>query len=320
MSQQVSTQGIAQAASEGGDWANAVNTDKICDDASLNTITRVINVSICGSLEELSSGGAGRTKWAPVEGKHVQVFGTDVQNELGMDNGTAMNALRSVTVLNARILQSRSTFPVPLGVNVSCLPKNEIVETGDKYVYCVLPESKINTPYDLFKAGSDLSASQQWRAMYKNYNSTNLETEGILDVKACPYIFVNDSHPVIAVLRVNQDLIGQHVDSMPKVDNEWRKISRSVFHQCCSALRQQILNKLATHDLTNFQVEIERVGGQDWLDLEDLNIVRARIGEKIPINATNEQITDIEERESRRFISTPYEYHARIELTYELEH
>lgn len=287
--------------------------------SSPGVVTRVVAVSICGSLEELSSGGAARSKWAPLEGKHVQVFGLDSHNELGIDNGQAVAALRSATVLKARLLESRSTYPVSLGVSVSCLPKNEIVETGDRYSYCVLPESRTNNPYDLFKADSDTEESQQWRSKYKEYNASNLETQGVLEVKACPYVFVKDTHPIIAVLRANTDLIGTHIDSMPKIDGEWYKISRTVLQQCCSALRTQILSKLSTHDLNTFQVNIERVGGQDWIDLNDMSIVRARISEKIPVNASEDEVMELEDRESRRFTTTPYEYHARIELTYELE-
>lgn len=312
---------VANQAVELAEASKAPTVERISENSSaLNAVTRVVTVSICASLEELSSGGAARAKWAPLEGKQVQVFGLDSHNELGIDNGQAINALRSVTVLNARLLESRSTFPVSLGVNVSCLPKNEIVETGDRYAYCVLPESRVSVPYDLFKASSDIQGSQQWRAQYKDYNSSNLETEGVLEVKSCPYVFVSDKHPTIAVLRANTDLIGTHVDNMPKIDGEWVKISRTVFQQCCSALRSQILSKLSTHDMTNFQVNIERVGGQDWIDLNDMSVVRARIGDKIPATATEDEILEIEDRESRRFTATPYEYHARIELTYELEH
>lgn len=287
--------------------------------ASIGTVSRVVTVSICASLEELSSGGAARAKWAPLDGKQVQVFGLDAHNELGIDNSQAINALRSATILSAKLLESRSTFPVSLGVSVSCLPKNEIVETGDRYAYCVLPESRVSMPYDLFKADSDIQESQQWRAQYKEYNATNLETQGVLEVKSCPYVFVKDTHPIVAVLRANTELIGTHIDSMPKIDGEWFKISRAVLQQCCSALRTHVLSKLSTHDLTNFQVNIERVGGQDWIDLNDMNAVRARIGDKIPLNATDSEVMEIEDRESRRFTATPYEYHARIELTYELE-
>lgn len=282
-------------------------------------VTRVVNVSICASLEELSNGGAGRAKWAPVEGKQVQVFGLDAHNELGIDNGHALNTLRAATITNATLRESSSTFPVPLGVNVSCLPKNEIVENGERYTFCALPESKVSSPYTLFKADADMQESQQWRNQYKEYNATNLETQGILEVQNCPYVFVKDTHPIVAVLRVNPDIIGTYIDNQPKIDGEWYKISRSVLEQCCHALKTQVLNKLSTHDLTNFQVNIERVGGQEWMDLNDMLPVRARIAHKIPHNATMEQINEIEDESARHFMSTPYEYHARIELTYELE-
>ena len=77
---------------------------------------------------------------------------------LNADLAAATNALRNVTITKATLLQvcffsgnlvlhalehlalatdvyvpqSYNTFGVPLGVTVSCLPKNEVVDTGDK--------------------------------------------------------------------------------------------------------------------------------------------------------------------------------------------
>jgi hypothetical protein len=287
---------------------------------SANTLTRVVAVSICGSLEELSTGGQARATWQPLESKHVQVFGLDSHNELGIESGTALNSLRNATILNARLLESKSTFPIPLGVNVSCLPKNEITETGDRYTYCVLPKSTTSQPYGIFKASADIEESQQWRSQYKEYNAGNLETQGVLVVKACPYVFVKDSHPIIAVLRHNTELIGAQIDNQPKIDNEWYKVSRTVLNQCCNALRSHVLSKIATHDLTSFQVSIERPGQQDWLDLNDLGVIRAAASKHIHKDMSTTEQNSIEDAEAHRFTTTPYEYHARIELTYELEH
>ena len=93
--------------------------------------------------------GPNAASWKPVEGKHASIFGVDesfngtstssdasAQNSgsmlLNADLAAATNALRNVTVTKATLLQSYNTFGVPLGVTVSCLPKNEVVDTGDR--------------------------------------------------------------------------------------------------------------------------------------------------------------------------------------------
>ena len=61
----------------------------------------------------------------------------------------------------------------------------------------------------------------QWRKDYPKYNATNIETEGVLEVQNCPYVFVHQDHPVISLLRHNASLIGCNIDAQPKIDNEW---------------------------------------------------------------------------------------------------
>eukprot|EP00961_Rhodomonas_salina_P178152 2402635-Rhodomonas_salina.5 len=295
-----------------------VTSSETMESDNVGVLTRVINVSLCGSLEELSQGGEARCKWAPMQGKHVQVFGLDSHNELGIDNNSATNSLRTATILKARLLESKSSFPWPLGVTVSCLPKNEITETGDRYAYTVLPDSSMNTPHVLYQADSDFKGSNQWRQQYKEYNASNLDTQGILEVKNCPYVFVKDSHPVIAVLRANTELIGQNIDNMPKIDGEWYKLSRNVLQQCCSALRTHVLSKLSTHDLNHFQVNVDRMDKQDWIELGDMSCIKSRM--EVPFGASSDKITMCEDEAAHRFLTTPYEYHSRIELTYELQH
>ena len=92
---------------------------------------------------------------------------------------------------------------------------------GDGYAYTVLPHSKINTPHTLYQCDVDAEEGNQWRKDFPKYNAANIEKEGILETQGCPYVFVNQEHPVIMLLRHNSALIGCNIDEQPKIDNEW---------------------------------------------------------------------------------------------------
>jgi len=287
------------------------------DAPNITTLKRVLNVNVTGSLTKLSQNGETATSWKPIDGKQVHMFGENSHEDANIDPSCATNALKGATIVSARLLETRNEYPFTLGVTVSCLPRNEIVDTGDKYTYTALPKSSVSSPYTLFEADSRTQDSQNWRKKYSEYNGTNLETQGVLEVKNCPYVFVKDTHPVIDVLRDNRELIGSDIDTHQKIDNEWFKVARQVHHQCCNALRSRVLSKLATHDLNYFNVKLERVGGQDWMDIGDGSVALASMA---PTNLTDP--TEIHLRQQQHlddFLTKEYNYNARLELSYELQ-
>ncbi len=51
----------------------------------------------------------------------------------------ATNQLRTALIHEVKLLQDRSTFPVPLGVHINCINSNEMTDLGERYAYTVLP-------------------------------------------------------------------------------------------------------------------------------------------------------------------------------------
>lgn len=119
--------------------------------AATQGINEVLSV-LQGTLMAFSMMGQNAATWKPVEGKHASIFG--MQDRVGglsssaadsdgtgsssmllnADLAAATNALRNVTITKATLLQSHNNFGVPLGVTISCLPKNEVIDTGDRCV------------------------------------------------------------------------------------------------------------------------------------------------------------------------------------------
>ena len=182
-----------------------------------SVLTRSVMVSITGSLANLAMQGTQAGVWRPVEGMQLKVFGMGSD----ADAQIATNQLRTALIHEVKLLEHRSTFPVPMGVNIECVPSNEKTDMGDGYAYTVLPHSSINTPHVLYQCEVDAEEGNQWRKEFPKYTAANIDSEGVLDVQACPYVFVNQDHPVTALLRLNSHLIGCNIDDQTKIDGEW---------------------------------------------------------------------------------------------------
>ena len=164
---------------------------------AITTVKRVLHVHIAGSLTKLSQDGDAACRWKPVEGKQTEMFG--VNGHADIDGSDASNAIRWATLTEARLLDSHNGLPFNIGITVSGLPRDEVVDTGHRYTYTALANSRSNAPQTLFQADSRTKESQQWRAKYSKYNSSNLETEGVIEMRQCPYVFVEVS-PVSGLL------------------------------------------------------------------------------------------------------------------------
>lgn len=162
-----------------------------------------------GTMNAFSVMGPNAASWKPVEGKHASIFGVDDSFGNGCMDGmgssgtgaevsggggvggsmllnadlaAATNALRNVTITKATLLQSYNTFGVPLGVSVSCLPKNEVVDTGDKYTFTTIPNTAVNMPSMLYEAGETHQQAMDWMRTFGKYNAGNLRTQDVLKV------------------------------------------------------------------------------------------------------------------------------------------
>lgn len=209
--------------------------------------------------------------WKPVEGKHAAIFGghdfsddhdtspggggTDGSGSssslLNADLAAATNALRNVTITKATLLQSHNTFGVPLGVTINCLPKNEVVDTGDRYTFTTIPNATINAPYVLYEAGESHQQAMEWRKTFGKFNASNLATQDVLEVPNCAYVFVHENHPVVNLLRINKHIVGVDIDDQPRMDGQWLKITKNLFDSSCDTIKTKILRNIKQENLNN---------------------------------------------------------------------
>lgn len=200
---------------------NLTGTDASGNGDGIRKHSQIIAVEIKGCMNGFHLIGPDAATWRPVEGKHAQIFGLDGVDTPGMaaeavsgDMSNPGSSLRNVNITKATLLQSHNTFDVPLGVTVNCLPKMEAVDTGDRYTFTTIPRTSVNVPQVLFEAGESQTEAEAWRTAFPTFTSKNLDTQGVLALQNCPYVFVNENHPAINLLRMNQGVLGVNIDEV----------------------------------------------------------------------------------------------------------
>jgi hypothetical protein len=97
-----------------------------------------------------------------------------------------------------------------------------------------------------------------WQSNFSKWNAENLETEGVLQVQNMPFVFVIDTHPVIAFLRANAVILSINVDDVPPdACGDYHKISHQALALICETIRTRIL---ARHESTCEKLNDDVIG------------------------------------------------------------
>jgi hypothetical protein len=279
-------------------------------------LKRRLNVNISGTLSNFSLAGRTGASWKPTEGKQVDIFGVQNHEGICLDHASMTNALRNAVIRKVVVLETKNTFPIPWGVSMSCVTPEEVTDNGDKYVCTVMPESTNTNPLTVFETDSNSNESIEWRNRYPSYNASNLDSWGVLQVQRCPFLFVNMDHPVIALLRANKDMLGADIDQMPKIDEQWFKVSKQVFKTCCSTLRTRVLSRVATRDLNTFSVQLHTLNNADYTHVDAHH---ALANFQVNPEWEDKDIEKYTRAHMTKVLSTPYTYMSRIEVEYEIQ-
>lgn len=285
--------------------------------------TQTVVVQIKGSMTGFHMIGPDAATWRPMEGKHAQIFGIDTHDNGAMsaeimgEAGNKMESNTPVHITKATVLQSHNTFDVPLGVTVNCLPKTEAVDTGDKYTFTTIPKASVNTPHVIYQADEGHDEGATWRASFPSFNSKNLETQGVLTLHNCPYVFVNEKHPVIGLIKVNKHSLGVDLNEMPKMDGEWYKLSTTLMTSCCDTIRNRILNKFRQPetDLSQMCVQLHRLGGIAWNHTDKADVLSSF---KPDPTWDQDKLKNELLAHENRFLQTPGTFMSRIQFEYEV--
>lgn len=298
--------------------ASAVPTDaEHIETPAAIKLRRRVHVNITGTMNQFHSIGSQAATWKPYENKLVEIFGVNDADGVCLDPATMSNALRSAVVSKVVVHESSSSFPVPLGVCISGIPNEEMTDSGEKFACTVLPNSSTHVPQVVYQTDASSEESIEWRNKYPNYNASNLETWGVLNVQKCPFAFVHKDHPAIDLLRVNKDILGADIDEVGLIDEQWHKVSRQVLSTCCNMIRNKVLSRVSTTDLNNFSIQLLPLNGLGWADFGS----GSEIVNHMPINTqwTHSEIEKAETTFAELQKQKVCSYMARLEIEYEIQ-
>jgi hypothetical protein len=290
-----------QSAAAGGGGGGGGGQSSMPTSTECTRITRRLHIGIHGTLSNFYAEGHTAATWKPLDGRSIKIFGHS-HDSGNADLSISTNSLRNAYIVSCCLHERRSTFPIPLGVSLNCIPNNELTETGDRYAFTMLPVSYNTHPQILFEADASQSEGFEWRKMFPEYTDANLDSHNILEVAGCPYVFVHEKHPIIHLLRANHEILGSKIDDHVKIDGEWFKVSKQVLQTCCHTLRTKVLSRISFNDLNTFQLQLKRIDARDWTDTGDA------LQEHMAQDPTGS------------ILDKPCSFMARIELTYEIPH
>lgn len=282
---------------------------------STQTVTRTLCVHIQGSLQDMGHRGPLAGLWKAANGQESTMFHPNLESTLNPEqNNNLVNNLRNGVIKKLTIKEHQSTFPYILGVDISCIPPTEVTHIGEKWAYTVLPNSSINTPQTIYVCDHMTQEKNLWHNQFPAFNASNLETHGVMEVPNHPFLFVHMDHPVIALLRYNQNLIGCDIDAQQKLEKEYFKVSKQVMATCCQTIRDEVLSKMNTRDLNLFTLQLRRLNNTPWDEVDNTTL----LGFKMDPNLSPEEQFKQKQAHIKSFMTTPYQYMARLEVEYEI--
>jgi hypothetical protein len=275
---------------------------------------RTLHVNITNSLGNLALAGPHGGIWKPVDGLQTKIF-ANLDSDV-VDASAATTQLNCAVIHKVTLLEHQSTFPVPLGVEINCVPSREVTELGQKFAYTVLPHSVNSNSNTIYEAEMLNDEMYAWHKEFPMYNASNLDSEGVIPIPNSPYVFIDCNHPVVSLLRHNSHLIGCDIDSQKKIEEKYFRISTQVLQCCCDTLRRKVLSKVTSHDLNTLSLQIHRINADGWEDLQDGTVAMRSF--KIKSELSPEEVEIAQRKHLKNFVSTPYTYMARIRIRYEL--
>jgi hypothetical protein len=100
-----------------------------------------------------------------------------------------------------------------------------------------------------------------------------VRSHGVLDVPDEPYKFVDRRHPIVAMMKENNESLQMDVGDCEVIDGRWIKVGTNAYEKCMQSLDKELVSNLPLINLSKFAVKIERTGGLDWNSTEALKDV-----------------------------------------------
>lgn len=229
------------------------------------TVSRTITVEISGSLTKLASDGS-QARWGV--DKNANAVFQPTSTDKGYSDIAGQCDIGNAVLHSMKLTEVRSTFPCTLGIDIAGVSGQHATRDGVKYAIVVQKDTKHHVNKQL--VSPDEMTNSEYLKKYPGMTPDKIAKEGIVRVPGEEYVFVDSQHPIVEMLCVNQDVLQVNMSAAELIDGRWYKVSSDVVTDCTKLLDQQLLQHLPIVDLSDFKVNVERVGKVPWDRLDNI--------------------------------------------------
>jgi len=244
------------------------------------------------------------------------IFGGDTQNT---NDPALQDKLSRALIRSVKVLQTNTNIDEVVAVNIDGLPASEYTANGDSATMFLLGEGKNNQAQEVFNLSGNTELGLAWMKQYPKYTTFNLEKEGVLFLPGCSYYFVRIDHPVVHMLKTNEETLGIHITEETQVaEGKWHRVDIEVFIFCIRSIRDNILqNTPSTFNLNMLTVRVAKPDGQRWLQLSP-QLVDSLISDEVRESNDTDLIAEARKQAVQRYIDRPLFVTLRLCFEYAL--
>lgn len=279
-------------------------------------IKRTVLVSIHGNRATWEHMGIHGALWRINPERAGYIFGTDGKCS---NDPVLQDKLSRAMIRNVQVLETNTNIDELISVTIEGLPCMEYTANGDSASIFLTGEGKNTQPQEIFNMSGNTELGLAWMKQYPKYTSYNLDDEGVMFLPGCSYYFVRIDHPIIHMLKTNEDTLGVHITEESIIQGgQWYKIDVEVFIFCIRSIRDNILqNTPSTFNLNNLTVRINKPDGQRWLQLSP-QLIDSLISDEVRESENCELIAEARTQAVQRYIDKPLYVTLRLCIEYSL--
>jgi hypothetical protein len=231
----------------------------------LTPITRHYVLEWSNSLSGLAQNPS-EAEWKPVDGNHMELFGSTTRYAPNATKSEVKRGnLQEAILIGMKIKKIDSNFPCQLGLSVEGCKGNYYTCNGERYSYLIGSGEKSHNLESTI-ATMNPYVNSEYLKLYPGMTSENLRSQGIMTVPNENYVFVDKDHPIVEMMKENEDVLQIDINSADLIDSRWYKVSKVVTEKCISELESELVNHLPLINLEKFKAKIQRIYGTQWDD------------------------------------------------------
>jgi len=279
-------------------------------------LKRTVLIQIHGNRSTWDHLGIHGALWRVNPERSGLIFGADVQNP---NDSALQEKLSRAMIRRVTVVESNTNIDEVVAVSIDGLTPGEYTSNGDSASFFLLGEGKLHQNHEIFNMSGNTELGLAWMKQYPKYTNFNLEKEGVLFLPGCSYYFVRVDHPVIHMLKTNEDTLGVHITSDTMVgEGKYHRVDIEVFIYCIKSIRDTILqNTPSTFNLNMLTVRIAKPDGQRWLQFSS-QLVDSLISDDVRESTDPDLIAEARKQAVQRYIDKPLFVTLRVLFEYAL--